>query len=81
MSTATIQVAFDPEAPVDERQAAQYELTAATVPSALADILPRDNVQPGIDYIEAQRAESRLPKASQSIPFPERPLLLHSSVP
>ena len=72
-TTAASQVAFDPQAPADERQAAHQELTAATVPSALADLLPRENVQPVIDYIEAQYEDARLAKAAQIIPFPGRP--------
>ncbi len=68
--SATARTAFDPAAPLEERYGAQAELTREH--TSLADILPRENVQPVIDYIEAQYEESRLLKAAQIIPFPGR---------
>jgi hypothetical protein len=71
MSSAS-QVAFDPQAPADERHGAQLEMTQAAMPG-LSDLIPREDLRPIIDYIQEQYEEARLAKAAQIIPFPGRP--------
>ena len=66
-------VAFNPAAPADERRDAQEELTKATMPRSLSDLIPRQDLAPVFDYISNQMADAELAKALRKpnvIPFP-----------
>lgn len=66
-------VAFNPAAPADERRDAHEELTKATMPAAMSDLIPRADLMPVIDYINDSLAEAEMAKALRKpnvIPFP-----------
>lgn len=66
-------VAYNPAAPDDERRDAQTELQKATMPTALSDLIPRDDLMPVIDYINESMAEQAFAKSLRKpniIPFP-----------
>lgn len=66
-------VAFDESAPASERQVAHTELTKAVMPAAMADLIPRSEVQPVIDFITQRYEDAAMAKAltkNNVIPFP-----------
>lgn len=68
-------VAFNPAAPADERRDAQQELTKATMPTVMSDLIPRHELQPVFDYITTSMEEAEFAKALRKpnvIPFPSR---------
>lgn len=73
MSDNARAVAFNPDAPADERRDAQAELHKAAAAGGLGYLIPRADIQPVIDYITEQFAEQEMAKAhgrGQVIPFP-----------
>jgi len=75
MPETLLSVAFDESAPAGERQAAQNELTKSTVPALAADLIPRSEVQPVIDFITQRFEDEMMAKAlsrNNVIPFPSR---------
>ncbi len=68
-------VISDPRAPADERFDAQTELTKSVMPTALSDLMPREDLQPIISHIMNDLADQELAKAGQRgrvIPFPSQ---------
>ena len=65
-------VAFDQRAPQDERRDALGELQKAYAPRALSDLIPSEDVQRVIDWIQDRYAEAELAKADVAVPFPSR---------
>lgn len=66
-------VAFNPDAPADERRDAQAELHKSAMPQAIAELIPRSDIQPVIDHILADLADQEMNKAlgkAKVIPFP-----------
>lgn len=73
MTDTARSVAFNPDAPADERRDAQAELQKSTMPSALSDLIPRADIQPVIDWIKNDLEDQGIAKALQKpniIPFP-----------
>lgn len=73
MSDTARAVAFNPDAPPDERRDAQAELQKSAMPAVMADLIPNAAIQPVIDYIQENLAEQEMNKALPSaklIPFP-----------
>jgi hypothetical protein len=65
-------VAFDPRAPIDERNDAMAQLQKSNMPTALSELIPAANIQPIIDYINRDMEDQAMAKASRGnvIPFP-----------
>lgn len=71
MSDQAANVAFDGNAPQEERTEALGQLQKSAAP-AMSDLIPASEVQPVIDYINAQAEEERFAKAINPnvVPFP-----------
>lgn len=73
MSDKATSTAFNPAAPAAERFDAHAELTKASMPRALSDLIPADNLRPVIDWINADLADQEFQKSLQGnrlVPFP-----------
>lgn len=73
-------VAFNPAAPPDERRDAQEELTKASMPTSMSDLIPRADLAPVIDYINESMAEAEFAKSLRKqnvIPFPSSAVKAH----
>lgn len=73
MSDAARAIAFNPDAPADERADAMAELQKSVMPSALSDLIPASNIQPIIDFINRDLEDQEMAKSlqrSKVIPFP-----------
>ena len=65
-------IAFSSWAPQDERRDALGELQSQYMPRALSDLIPSEEVQQVIDWIQNRYAEAEMAKARVSVPFPSK---------
>lgn len=73
MSDHARAIAFNPNAPADERADAMAELQKSTMPRALSDLIPASNIQPIIDFINRDLDDQAMAKSLSKgnvIPFP-----------
>jgi hypothetical protein len=80
MSDKAAAVAFNSDAPADERYDANAEMQKAAMPRALSDLIPSAEVQPVIDYIRQEIEEQEFRKSLQKpnvIPFPSKAVQEH----
>lgn len=74
MSDDVRQIAYDGQAPPDERRQAQAEIQHAYAPRGFSDLLPQDSVREVVEYIRDQMIEREiLAKSAKILPFPGRP--------
>lgn len=69
MSDSAGSVAFDPNAPQEERQAASTELHKSVV-SGITDLVPAKELMPVIDFIREGLNEDNMLKSGNIVPFP-----------
>lgn len=75
MNDKATSIALNPAAPAPERFDAQAELSKAVVPRSLSDLIPREDIQPVIDWIKNDLAEQDMMKSlpgNKMVPFPSR---------
>lgn len=75
MSDKATSTAFNPDAPASERFDAQAEMTKAVMPTALSDLIPREDIRPVIDWIQNDLAEQEMQKSmmgTRLVPFPSK---------